>query len=127
MIIDESAARRVSNREAACCGTVAHPDRRLRGFGRPVLLVTGTGTAPFLRRIHDTLAREIPGARTAEMPAGHAPQIVSMDRFLGEVAAFQAAIDRAPRMPPDLRRSRLVPTRVGNDPRGVDPPSPDEG
>jgi pimeloyl-ACP methyl ester carboxylesterase len=68
---------------------------RLRGFSRPVLLVTGTGTAPFLRRIHDTLAREIPGARTAEMLAGHAPQIVSMDRFLGEVSAFQAGIDRA--------------------------------
>lgn len=64
---------------------------RLRTFDRPVLLVTGTGTAPFLRRIHDTLARELPWARTAEMPAGHAPQIVSMDRFLEELAAFQAS------------------------------------
>jgi pimeloyl-ACP methyl ester carboxylesterase len=66
---------------------------RLRTFPRPVLLVTGTGTAPFLRRVHDTLARELPRARAVELPAGHAPQLVSMDRFLEEVAAFQAGRD----------------------------------
>lgn len=78
-----------------CSAAVDHVDdpARLRAFGRPVLLVTGTGTAPFLRRIHETLARELPRARTTEMPAGHAPQIVSMDRFLEEVAAFQSAAD----------------------------------
>jgi pimeloyl-ACP methyl ester carboxylesterase len=63
--------------------------RRLPGFQRPVLLVTGTGTAPFLRRIHEALARELPRARTLELPAGHAPHIVSMDRFLEELAEFQ--------------------------------------
>jgi pimeloyl-ACP methyl ester carboxylesterase len=68
--------------------------RRLRAFHRPVLLVTGTGTAPFLRRIHETLASELPGVRTVEMPGGHAPQIVSMDRFLAEIAAFQANEER---------------------------------
>ena len=81
------------------CHTVfAHADDsgRLRAFDRPVLLVTGTGTAPFLRRIHDTLAVELPSARTIEMPAGHAPQIVSMDRFLEEVTAFQAATRQLP-------------------------------
>lgn len=62
---------------------------RLRGFDRPVLLVTGTDTAPFLRRIHDAIVAELPDARTAEMPAGHAPQIVSMDRFLEVLARFQ--------------------------------------
>jgi pimeloyl-ACP methyl ester carboxylesterase len=61
---------------------------RLRSFDRPVLLVTGTGTSPFLRRIHETLAEYLPRARTLEMPAGHAPQLVSMDRFLEELSAF---------------------------------------
>ncbi|CAN5680072.1 alpha/beta fold hydrolase [soil metagenome] len=63
---------------------------RLRDFAQPVLLVTGTGTAPFLRRIHEILAQELPHARTAEMPAGHAPHLVSADRFLAELAAFHA-------------------------------------
>lgn len=73
--------------------TVDHIDdtARLRGFDRPVLLVTGTGTAPFLRRVHDLLAETLPDARTTEMPAGHAPQIVSMDRFLAELAEFHAS------------------------------------
>lgn len=75
-----------------CGAGLDHADdpARLRGFDRPVLLVTGKGTAPFLRRIHETLARELPGARSTEMPSGHAPHIVSIDRFLEEVAAFQA-------------------------------------
>jgi pimeloyl-ACP methyl ester carboxylesterase len=64
---------------------------RLHAFDRPVLLVSGTGTSPFLRRIHDTLAASLPAARTLEMPAGHAPQLVSPDRFLADVASFQAA------------------------------------
>jgi pimeloyl-ACP methyl ester carboxylesterase len=67
-----------------------HPDdtARLRDLDRPVLLVTGTGTAPFLRRIHDTLALRLPRAHTTEMPGGHAPHIASMDRFLAELARF---------------------------------------
>jgi pimeloyl-ACP methyl ester carboxylesterase len=54
-----------------------------------VLLVTGTDTTPFLRRIHETLAEHLPNARAVEMPAGHAPQLVSIDRFLAELARFQ--------------------------------------
>lgn len=75
-----------------CSAVFDHVDepRRLRAFDRPVFLVTGTGTAPFLRRVHDTLAKELPRVRTIEMPAGHAPQIVSMDQFLAELAEFQA-------------------------------------
>ena len=76
--------------------TVDHTDNpvRLRRFDRPVLLVTGIGTAPFLRRIHDLLAAHMPNAVTAEMPSGHAPHIVSMDEFLAELEAFQASADR---------------------------------
>ncbi len=66
---------------------------RLRAFDRPVWLVTGTGTATFLRRIHDTLAARLPRARTAEMPAGHGPHIVSMDRFMAELTRFHKSTD----------------------------------
>lgn len=65
---------------------------RLRAFHRPVLLVTGTGTAAFLRRVHETLARELPLVRTTEMPAGHAPHIVSIDRFLEDLAVFHVSV-----------------------------------
>lgn len=76
--------------------TFDHSDNpvRLRRFDRPVLLVTGTGTAPFLRRIHDLLAAHMPHAATAELPAGHAPHIVSMDEFLAELEVFHASADR---------------------------------
>ncbi|MBI2935363.1 MAG: alpha/beta hydrolase [Chloroflexi bacterium] len=64
--------------------------RRLISFRHPVLLVTGTGTAPFLLRIIETLQAQLPQARTVEMPGAHAPQIVAMDRFLHELATFLA-------------------------------------
>lgn len=67
---------------------------RLRTFDRPVLLATGTGTAPYYVRILDTLAAHFPRARTIEMPAGHAPHIVSMDRFLAELARFHKRAER---------------------------------
>jgi pimeloyl-ACP methyl ester carboxylesterase len=72
---------------------------RLREFDPPVLLVTGTGTARFLRRIHETLATQLPHARAVEMPAGHAPQLVSMDRFLAELARFHASAARPADLP----------------------------
>jgi pimeloyl-ACP methyl ester carboxylesterase len=61
---------------------------RVRNFNRPVLLATGTGTSPFLRHVIDTLAAAFPRARVIEMPAGHAPHLVSPDRFFGELKAF---------------------------------------
>jgi len=72
---------------------VQHEDNpaRLRAFRRPTLLVKGTGSAKFLHHIIDALATQFPNAQVTEMPAGHAPQIVSMDRFLAELASFQAA------------------------------------
>jgi pimeloyl-ACP methyl ester carboxylesterase len=81
---------------------------RLRDFQRPVLLVTGTGTAPFLRRIHDTLAARLPAARTVEMPASHAPQLVSMDRFLAELARFHGGPAPAPSPGRPLDRQRVI-------------------
>jgi pimeloyl-ACP methyl ester carboxylesterase len=67
---------------------------RLRAFPRPVLLVTGEGTSPFLRAVHDTLAATLPGARVLELPGGHAPHLVAMDRFLEALAGFQEGASR---------------------------------
>jgi pimeloyl-ACP methyl ester carboxylesterase len=70
---------------------VAHDDdgARLAAFAPRVLLVKGTASAPFLHKIIDVLAASFPHAEVTEMPAGHAPHIVSMERFLGELKAFQ--------------------------------------
>jgi pimeloyl-ACP methyl ester carboxylesterase len=51
--------------------------------------VKGTGSSHFLHAIIDALAATLPNARVIELPGGHAPQLVAMDRFLAEVAAFQ--------------------------------------
>jgi pimeloyl-ACP methyl ester carboxylesterase/quercetin dioxygenase-like cupin family protein len=63
---------------------------RLRAFDRPVLIVKGTGSAPFLHRITDGLASALPRGEILELPGGHAPQIVAMDNFLSRLAAFHA-------------------------------------
>jgi pimeloyl-ACP methyl ester carboxylesterase len=63
---------------------------RLTAFGKPVLLVKGTGSSRFLHQAIDAMASRFRRARVIELPAGHAPQIVSMDRFLETIAVFQA-------------------------------------
>lgn len=68
---------------------------RLRTFDRPVLLVSGTGTAFYYRRILDNLGEYLPRTRAVEMPSGHAPHIVSMDRFLAELERFLSAPSRS--------------------------------
>jgi pimeloyl-ACP methyl ester carboxylesterase len=64
---------------------------RLRAFNKPVLLFKGTGSSKWLHEALDVLAKNLPNAKVIELPAGHAPQIVSMDRFLAATAEFQAA------------------------------------
>jgi len=73
---------------------VEHDDvlERLRMFTRPVLLVKGTGSVPFLHRVIDALATQLPRSRVVEIPRGHAPQIVSMDRFLKQMEEFQTEV-----------------------------------
>jgi pimeloyl-ACP methyl ester carboxylesterase len=63
--------------------------KRLRRFAPPVLLVTGDGTSPFLREVHDILAASLPDVRTLELPGGHAPHLVAMDDFLDRLRQFQ--------------------------------------
>jgi pimeloyl-ACP methyl ester carboxylesterase len=67
---------------------------RLRAFRPPVLLVTGDGTSPFLRAVHDRLAASLADVRTLELPGGHAPHLVAMDDFLEALARFHATAPR---------------------------------
>lgn len=71
---------------------VEHTDQpsRLKNIRCPVLLVKGVGSAGFLRQIIDRLAAHIPQAEVIDLPAGHAPQIVSMDSFLEELEGVLA-------------------------------------
>ncbi len=70
---------------------VHHNDNleRLRNINSPVLLVKGTGSANFLHKIIDVLSKNLPDSRVTEMPGGHAPHIVSRERFLREWERFQ--------------------------------------
>lgn len=65
---------------------------RLDGFSRPVLVVKGDGSPAFHHDIADAIAEHLPRAQVAQFPAGHAPHIVSIDRFLEELSAFQGAV-----------------------------------
>lgn len=61
---------------------------RLSTLSMPVLLFTGIGTSPFLRAVIDVLAQALPDVRVVELPGGHAPHLVSTDRFFEELNAF---------------------------------------
>jgi pimeloyl-ACP methyl ester carboxylesterase len=63
---------------------------RLDAFDRPVLLVKGTGSSKFLHQIIDAAASRLKRAKVIELLAGHAPHVVSPDRFLDALAAFHA-------------------------------------
>lgn len=62
---------------------------RLRKFIPPVLLVKGTGSAPWLHQVIVALSENLPNSRTVEYPGGHAPHIVTRDKFLSELESFQ--------------------------------------
>jgi pimeloyl-ACP methyl ester carboxylesterase len=62
---------------------------RLKRFQTPVLLVKGTGSTQWLHRVIDGLSENLPQSNVVEFPGGHAPQIISKDRFLEELEKFQ--------------------------------------
>jgi pimeloyl-ACP methyl ester carboxylesterase len=62
---------------------------RLKKFQPPVLLVKGTGSTDWLHHIIDGLSENIPHSRVVEFPGGHAPHIVSRDKFLSELEKFE--------------------------------------
>ena len=64
---------------------------RLKNFQPPVLLVKGTGSTKWLHHIIDGLSETIPHSQVVEFPGGHAPHIVSTDKFLSALEKFQSA------------------------------------
>lgn len=69
-----------------------HTDRlvRLKGFRRPVLIMTGADTVAFHRRINDILAANFPMAERVELPGGHSAPVASRDDFVATLRAFLA-------------------------------------
>lgn len=69
---------------------VSHNDdvERLKKFQPPTLLVKGTGSTTWLHDIIDGLSENIPHSQVVEFPGGHAPHLVSRDRFLIELERF---------------------------------------
>ena len=57
----------------------------LTAIGCPVLLVKGTITTEWEKRVVDELGALIPGARVVELEGDHASHIQSIDRFLEEL------------------------------------------
>jgi pimeloyl-ACP methyl ester carboxylesterase len=76
----------ISHRQSLRTGDAAfrHEDdiSRVRSFAKPTLLLKGEGSSDFLHQIIDILAVEFPKSRLELLPGGHAPHIVSMDRFM---------------------------------------------
>ena len=61
---------------------------RLNNFQSPVLLVKGIGSTAYLHQIIDDLADHLPNSQVVEFPSGHAPHIVSRDKFLSTLEQF---------------------------------------
>jgi pimeloyl-ACP methyl ester carboxylesterase len=71
--------------------TVTYNDsvQRLKRFQPPVLLIKGTGSVRWLHNVIDGLLQNIPNTRVSEFPGGHAPHLVSREKFLLELENFQ--------------------------------------
>jgi pimeloyl-ACP methyl ester carboxylesterase len=91
---DSWVRHRRSLRNSSAVLTHRDDPARLLALTSPVLLVTGRGTAPFLRAVHDVLESELPAARSLELPGGHAPHLVAMDEFIARLTEFQASVMR---------------------------------
>ena len=80
-------------RRAALRGLSAvanHTDRlaRLQAFRRPVLIMTGSSTVPFHRRINEILAEQLPAAERAEVSGGHTAPVTAIEEFAAKLEAF---------------------------------------
>jgi pimeloyl-ACP methyl ester carboxylesterase len=60
----------------------------VRAFDKPVLLVKGEGSNPYIHDGIDVLAEELPYARVVTFPGGHSAHIVSMQPFLERFTEF---------------------------------------
>lgn len=56
--------------------------KKLQTFQKPVLIITGTQTVPFHKRIDELLTREFSSAKTATLPGGHTAVNTSPHEFV---------------------------------------------
>jgi pimeloyl-ACP methyl ester carboxylesterase len=66
---------------------------RISRFRRPVLLLTGSDTVAFHRRIDEFLARQFPQIETSVLPGGHSAPRTAMTAFVERLRAFLALHD----------------------------------
>ncbi len=82
----------VKHRQSLRTGDVAyrHDDdiERVRNFTRPTLLFKGENSSLWLHQIVDILADKFPNVRMEILPGGHAPHIVSIERFMEILVGF---------------------------------------
>ena len=71
---------------------IAHEDKlqRLQSYNKPVLLVKGTGSSEWMHKVIDGLEKNLPNVRVIELPGGHAPHLVSKEKFLTGLEKFQS-------------------------------------
>lgn len=67
-----------------------HTDRidRLKNFTRPVLIVTGTDTVSFHRRINEILATQFPDVERLELAGGHGAVATEPQQFVAGLMRF---------------------------------------
>jgi len=75
-------------RGLSAVGRLSGDINRLGKFRKPVLIVTGTATASFHRRINDILAAHLPFAKRLELPGQHAAILTAQDEFLKSLRTF---------------------------------------
>ena len=80
---------------AAMRGLSAVPEHRedrarLARLPHPVLLLTGSETVPFHRRINEVLAREIPRSETDQLPGTHSSARTAKTEFIQKLRSFLA-------------------------------------
>jgi len=92
----QPARKQWESSRAALRGLAAVPNHkddpeRLRTLRTPVLLVTGTDTVAFHRRINEILAAALPAPETVELPGGHGASSGAPEEFVAILRRFIAS------------------------------------
>ena len=81
-------ARRSALRGLSAVASYTNDVGRLRAFRHPTLIVTGSDTVAFHRRINDLLAQNLPLSERASLPGGHGAVVASATEFINDLRAF---------------------------------------
>jgi pimeloyl-ACP methyl ester carboxylesterase len=84
------AARRAALRGLSMVAAHKDDPSRLKSFRKPVLIVTGSTTIGFHRRINDILAGYFPIVERVELPGTHSAVATGADQFVFALRAFLA-------------------------------------